>query len=71
VGTWQWKGGLRATAVGSGLLPASASWSGGDFTLKKCLNQENNSTGDGAREAGPQWGRGGAGDSLGPDGISG
>lgn len=57
--------------MGRGLLPASASWSGGDFTLKKCLNQENNSTGDGAREAGAKWGRGVAGDSLGPDGISG
>lgn len=58
MGTWQWRGGPGATAVGRGLLPASASWSGGDFTLKKCLNQENNSTGDGAREAGAQWGEG-------------
>lgn len=52
-------------------LAPSVSCSGGDFTLKKCLNQENNSTGDGAREAGAQWGKGLAGDSLGPDGISG
>lgn len=69
MGTWQRRGGPRATAVCRGILPASAGWSGGDFTLKKCLNQENNSTGDGAREAATQWGRGVAGDSsLGPDG---
>lgn len=52
------------------MLPASTGQSRGDFTLKKCLNQENNSTEDG--EVAAQLERGGAGDrSLEPDGISG
>lgn len=53
--------GPRATAVARGTLPASAGPSGGDFTLQKCLNQENDSVGRGlerrllsAGEAGPE-----------------
>lgn len=70
MGTWQWRGGPRATAVSRGMLPASTGQSRGDFTLKKCLNQENNSTEHG--EVAAQLERGGAGDhSLEPDGISG